>query len=114
MGAVVCRAGFIPVQEVDRLPAGKVKGVGMCIGPIFSSTPTTLDWLQYYAGKVLTRVTSGILMLDALLGLTPITFLAVGLCPQGTREGSGFAGLVLLSPSVKSALHECTMRALAV
>ena len=38
-------------QEVDRLPAGKAKGVGMCVGPIFSSTPTGLDWLQYYAGN---------------------------------------------------------------
>ena len=41
----------VPVQEVDKLPKGKPKGVGMCVGPIFSSTPTTLDWLQYYAGK---------------------------------------------------------------
>ncbi|CAK0784444.1 hypothetical protein CVIRNUC_007648 [Coccomyxa viridis] len=37
------------VEEVDKLPQGKPKGVGMCVGPIFSSTPTTLDWLQYYA-----------------------------------------------------------------
>ena len=42
----------MPVQEVDKLPKGKPKGVGMCVGPIFSSTPTTLDWLQYYAGKL--------------------------------------------------------------
>ena len=41
----------VPMQEVDKLPKGKPKGVGMCVGPIFSSTPTTLDWLQYYAGK---------------------------------------------------------------
>lgn len=40
-------------QEVDRLPAGTAKGVGMCVGPIFSATPTALDWLQYYAGTAL-------------------------------------------------------------
>ena len=44
-------------QEVDRLPEGKAKGVGMCVGPIFSSTPTALDWLQYYAGKTLPQCT---------------------------------------------------------
>ncbi|EIE19825.1 hypothetical protein COCSUDRAFT_48697 [Coccomyxa subellipsoidea C-169] len=38
-----------PVEEVERLPKGQAKGVGMCVGPIFSETPTFLDWLQYYA-----------------------------------------------------------------
>lgn len=31
------------------MPKGQEKGVGMCVGPIFSETPTFLDWLQYYA-----------------------------------------------------------------
>ena len=31
------------------MSAGEEKGVGMCVGPIFSETPTLLDWLQYYA-----------------------------------------------------------------
>ncbi|CAL8469521.1 g9062 [Coccomyxa elongata] len=38
-----------PVEAVERLPVGHKKGVGMCVGPIFSETPTFLDWLQYYA-----------------------------------------------------------------
>ena len=49
----------MPVQEVDKLPQGKPKGVGMCVGPIFSSTPTGLDWLQYYAGKPARLLTRG-------------------------------------------------------
>jgi hypothetical protein len=52
-----CRAGAMRAQEIDRLPEGKAKGVGMCVGPIFSSTPTALDWLQYYAGKTLPQCT---------------------------------------------------------
>ena len=52
-----CRARAMRAQEVDRLPEGKAKGVGMCAGPIFSSTPTALDWLQYYAGKTLPQCT---------------------------------------------------------
>ena len=36
------------VQEVEELAPGEAKGVGMCVGPIFSETPTLLDWLQYY------------------------------------------------------------------
>ncbi len=29
-------------------PGGRAAGVGMCCGPVFSETPTLLDWLQYY------------------------------------------------------------------
>ncbi len=107
------RAGFILVQEVDRLPAGKVKGVGMCVGPIFSSTPTTLDWLQYYAGRVLTRVTSHTVMLDALLGLTPITFLSVGLCSQALERYLYLQGWSDSAPQ-SSLRRMCTMSALDV
>ena len=42
------RSTLLP-QETEAPHAGRRKGVGMCVGPIFSETPTLLDWLQYYA-----------------------------------------------------------------
>ena len=44
------------VQEVEELAEGEAKGVGMCVGPIFSETPTLLDWLQYYTALGVTRI----------------------------------------------------------
>ena len=35
-------------QEIETLPFGKSKGLGMCVGPQFSETPFFADFLSWY------------------------------------------------------------------
>lgn len=35
-------------QEIETLPHGKSKGLGMCVGPLFSEAPFFADFLTWY------------------------------------------------------------------
>ena len=36
------------MQELETLPPGKSKGLGMCVGPLFSEAPFFADFLTWH------------------------------------------------------------------